>query len=163
MAFRKDVWKKFKFRNVLDEDIDFGLRIFKNGWKGYFVSNAKVKARIAHSFSDLRYQQLRWYQSFLESKVFLFLFVFSFFFPSLGLVTLIYLIFIKSVLAMFLFILNIILFTFFYIVFSLNTPTKNFVNELHLLVLNPLYFLFLIENIIRNLLKFRIKWLDYKY
>jgi len=165
MSFRKEVWKKIKFRNVMEEDIDFGIRVFKNGMKCFFVKNAIVRVRIPINFSDLRYQVVRWMQAFLELKLFSFLilFIFTFFFPSLSLITIIYLILIKNYLITILFTLNVILFIVLYTIFCLKTRSKNFLYSLHLLILNPIYFLFIIENFIRNLLKLKIKWMEYKY
>lgn len=165
MAFRKEVWEKFKFRNTLDEDTDFDFRVFRKGLKGYFVENAEVKIRIPLNFHDLKYQQVRWMQAFLDLKLFSFLilFIFTFFFPSLSLITVIYLILIKNNSIIILFTLNVILFINLYTLFCLKTRNKNFFNSMHLLVLNPAYFLFIIENFIKNLLKLKIKWMEYKY
>jgi cellulose synthase/poly-beta-1,6-N-acetylglucosamine synthase-like glycosyltransferase len=166
MAFRKSVWKKFKFRNVVSEDTDFGHRIFKSGMKVYFVENAKVKIRVPLNLSDLRYQQIRWlHESYLDLKLFSFwiLYIFSFLFPTFGLVTLIYLIFVKSNLLIALFFSNVVLFVLSYLMICLRTSIKNFINGLYLLSLNLFYFSFVIEAILRMIFKSKIKWIEYKY
>jgi len=166
MAFRKSVWKKYKFRNEVTEDSDFAYRIFKNGMKGYFVENAQVKIRVPLNLSDLRSQQIRWlHESHLDLKLFLLwiLFISTYLFPTLGLMTLIYLIFIKNSLLLSLFVLNIVLFVISYVLICLRTSTKNLMNGLHLISLNLFYFLFVIEAIVRMLFNSKIEWKEYKY
>jgi cellulose synthase/poly-beta-1,6-N-acetylglucosamine synthase-like glycosyltransferase len=165
MAFRKAIWKKFKFRNKSAEDFDFGYRIFKNGYRAHFVEKAKVLARVPITLSDFRFQQLRWYypqnlDTILLSMISLFLLALFYFGGTLNLL---YLFFSENSLLLLFYLTNLILLISLYLMVCLKTSYKNIVYGIYsYFLIFPLFFITL-EALLRSIFRKHAGWKKFEY